>query len=305
MESQKLRRHYLFEKLIYLTYLLELLMSINSDNLKAFITIFELGSFTKAAEALGMTQSALSQKMARLESYLETTLLIRKASGLELTSSGLKLIPYTKQLLQTEGEFLSSFHSSRDDVRGVLRVGGYSSIVRSMIIPTLAPLIRKYPLASVEFSSFEMGELALSLSSGKLDLIITDYFLKLPGCEETLIGKEEFVLIESQKHSDIPDIYLDHSPRDNASMEFVKFQGMGQEINRGFMGDVYGIMDGVALGLGRAVMSRHLVQKDTRFKIMKTKKKYYRPVVASFYRQAYHTKLHREVLSLLVGQERL
>ncbi len=278
-------------------------MSINSDNLKAFMTIYELGSFTKAAEALGMTQSALSQKMARLEGYLETTLLIRKSDGLELTSSGLKLIPYTKQLLQTESEFLQSFHSSKEDIRGVLRVGGYSSIVRSMVIPTLAPLVRKYPLASVEFSSLEMSELALSLSTGKLDLIITDYYLKRPGCEEIEIGKEEFVLIESVKHSDIPKIFLDHGPRDNASIEYVKFQGLDQDIKRGFMGDVYGIMDGVALGLGQAVMSRHLVENDKRFKMIKAKKRYFRPVVASFYRQAYYTKLHQEVLSLLVKQQ--
>ena len=59
-------------------------------------------------------------------------------------------------------------------------------------------------------------------------------------------------------------------------------------------------MDGVALGLVQAVMSRHLIQNDKRFRIIKTKKKYYKPVVASFYRQAYYSKLHKEVLRLLV-----
>ena len=74
-------------------------MSINSDNLRAFLTIYEQGSFTKAAQILGLTQSALSQKMARLESFLETTLIIRKSDGLDLTSSGLKLLPDRKSVV--------------------------------------------------------------------------------------------------------------------------------------------------------------------------------------------------------------
>ena len=87
-------------------------------------------------------------------------------------------------------------------------------------------MVQEYPLASVEFSSMEMSELALSLFTGKLDLIITDYFLKLPGREEVKIGREQFVLIESAKHSDIPGIFLDHGSGDNSSAEFVKFQKM-------------------------------------------------------------------------------
>lgn len=276
-------------------YSLVLLMALTTDNLKAFLTIYEMGSFTRASEKLGLTQSALSQKIARLESFLETTLFIRKPNGLDLTSAGVKLLPYAKQQLQTEDEFLHAFHSSQEEIRGTLRLGGYSSIMRSLVIPRLIPFIKKNHEASVEFSSFEMNELAGFLKSGKMDMILTDYFPQTPGCEELEVGQEEYVLIESAKFES-PEIYLDHSPDDNATESFFKAQGSAKNIRRSYMGDVYGILDGVAAGLGKAVMSKHLIEDDKRFKILKTKKRYFRPIVLSYFRQGYYSKLHNEVL---------
>lgn len=274
-------------------------MALTTDNLKAFLTIYEVGSFTRAASKLGLTQSALSQKMARLEDFLETTLFIRKPSGLDLTSAGVKLLPYAKQQLQTEEEFLHVFHSNQEEIRGSLRLGAYSSIMRSLLIPQLTPFIKKHVDASIEFASFEMGELAGALKSGKMDMILTDYYPAIPGCEEIKVGEEDFVLIESSRH-DSPNIYLDHDSKDNSTEEFFKFQGWQSTFRRGYMGDVYGILDGVAQGLGKAVMSKHLVEGDKRFKIIKTKKRYVRPIVLSFFRQGYYSRLHHEVQEQLV-----
>lgn len=285
-----------------LMYLLKILMAINTDSLQAFLSIYEQGSFTRASELLGLTQSALSQKMARLESYLETTLFIRKPDGLELTSAGVKLLPYAKQLLHTENEFLHSFHSSQDEIRGVLRVGSYSSIMRSVIVPTLAPFMKKNQEASLEFSSFEMSDISQALKSGKVDMIMTDFFPMIPGCEETEIGKEEYVLIESARHTHIPDLYLDHGPSDHATEAFFKFQGKNESFRRGFMGDVYGILDGVALGLGKAVMSRHLIEGDKRFTIINSKKRFFKPIVLNYFRQTYYSKLQKEVVNLLISK---
>lgn len=274
-------------------------MALTTENLKAFLTIYELGSFTKASAKLGLTQSALSQKMARLEDFLETTLFIRKPNGLDLTSTGVKLLPYAKQQLQTEEEFLHVFHSNQEEIRGSLRLGAYSSIMRSLIIPRLTPFLKKHTDATIEFASFEMLDLPAALKSGKMDMILTDYFPMTPGCEEIQVGEEEFVLIESTKHQS-PDIYLDHDPKDNSTDEFFKHQGWKTDYKRGFMGEVYGIMDGVAAGLGKAVMSKHLVEDDKRFKMIKTKKRYLRPIVLSFFKQGYYSKLHQEVQAQIV-----
>jgi uncharacterized protein YktA (UPF0223 family) len=65
------------------------------------------------------------------------------------------------------------------------------------------------------------------------------------------------------------------------------------------MGDVYGILEGVSKGLGKAVMSKHLVDADKRFKIIKTKKRYLRPIVLNYYKQNYYSKLQLKVIDEL------
>jgi hypothetical protein len=71
------------------------------------------------------------------------------------------------------------------------------------------------------------------------------------------------------------------------------------EIRRAFYDDIYGIMDGVAQGLGRAVISRHLVEGDDRLKIVKTKRTTSSPVHLQFFKQPFYTRLHETVVAEL------
>lgn len=61
--------------------------------------IIELGSFSKAADALGYTQSAMSQMIASLEQELSMTLLKRSRTGISLTAEGKELYPYIVRTL--------------------------------------------------------------------------------------------------------------------------------------------------------------------------------------------------------------
>jgi DNA-binding transcriptional LysR family regulator len=274
-------------------------MSMNTDYLKAFLQIHSLGSFTKASKSLFISQSALSQKIARLEDYLSTSLFIRNAQGLTLTSSGEKLLVFAKQQLSHEDEFLSEFQSNSKVLGGTLRIATYSSILSSLLIPKLAPWMRKNPKSHIEFISQEVVDLIPSLKSNKADLVILDYFSHLPGMVEIQIAEEEFVIIESKKTETINDVFIDHGPHDNATESFFKFQGQPKKIKRAFMGNVHGILEATALGLGRAVMSKHLIENDPRFKIIKSKKRYIRPIVVCFFKQNYYSRLHSELMEQL------
>jgi len=66
------------------------------------------------------------------------------------------------------------------------------------------------------------------------------------------------------------------------------------------MGDVYSIIDGVALGLGKAVMSKHMIEDDKRFNLISHKKKYIRPVAMTYFEQNYYSPLHLEVEKILL-----
>jgi DNA-binding transcriptional LysR family regulator len=274
-------------------------MTINNDSLRAFLSTYELKSFTKASLQLGLTQSALSQKISRLEDQLESSLFIRKAEGIELTAYGEKLLLFARQQIQMEDEFLNQFTNDSNGVGGQVRIASFSSVMRSRLLPKLAPFLKKNPKLSLEFSSHEVLKLPHVLKTNQSDFIILDYFSLLPGVEEVQIGTEEYVVIEALKHKHIPDVYLDHNPDDNATAAYFKFQGSIFNFDRKFMGDVYGIIDGVALGLGRAVMSKHLIENDPRFKIIKSKKKFERPLVLNYFKQAYYPQSHLRIIELL------
>jgi DNA-binding transcriptional LysR family regulator len=272
-------------------------MSINTDYLKTFLTLNQTGSFTLAAEKLGLSQSAISQKIARLEDFLQTGLIIRKTEGLELTASGEKLLNFAKSQVQMEEDFLRQFNQYAESLNGNFRLSAYSSITRSLLIPKLAPLMRKHPEVNIEFSSNEVVHLEKVLKMNQADAVVLDYISMTPGIEQVKIQDEEFVLIKSAKHEHVPEIYLDHGPHDNATEDFFKLQKKSLQYRRGFMGDVYGILDAVALGLGLAVMSKHLVDDDRRFKIIPMPKKYLRPVMLTYYRQSYYSPLHQKIVS--------
>ena len=73
-------------------------MELNISKYLAFTAAVEYGSFTKAAEMLNYTQSAISRMISDLENEWKISLLERNKSGVRLTSDGLKLYPYAKDI---------------------------------------------------------------------------------------------------------------------------------------------------------------------------------------------------------------
>ena len=118
-------------------------MKISNTGLSAFIKTASLLNMTAAALELGITQSALSQRIALLEDDLETTLFIREARGLKLTERGEKLLHFALLNQKLEEEFLLEMKSSSTELAGTINLAGYSSIMRSVIIPALTPFLRK------------------------------------------------------------------------------------------------------------------------------------------------------------------
>ena len=164
--------------------------------------------------------------------------------------------------------------------------------MRSRVLKKLAPFIKKNPKAKIEFKSYEVYELEEVLKTNKADLIITDYFPKLRRAETIEIGCEEYVIIESSKSRSVPNTFIDHGVFDNATESYFDYYQMDKGYERIFVGDVYAIIDAVEYGIGKAVMSRHLVEGAKTLKIQAKRKKYLRPLVLSHLKQNYYSPLH-------------
>lgn len=276
-------------------------MSLSSLQLEAFAAVARTLSFSRAAAQLHLTQSALSQRIANLEEELGLTLFLRQPR-VALTASGERLFALCRTREGLEAEYLAEVRgAAKGELAGVVRLAGYSSILRSAILPALAPLLVEHPKVSFELMSREMAELPLLLQRGEADLVVMDHRAQRDGFVALSLGTEEYVVIESAKGKSRADTFLDHDPDDTATHLF--FEGQPKpppRYQRAFLDDVYGVLDGVVHGLGRAVMSRHLVRKGIPVRIAKGYVPRRVPVVLHYAAQPYYTRLHEAVVQALV-----
>lgn len=279
-------------------------MELPSHELKAFIETAKTQNMTLASKNLFVTQSALSQRIQKLESLLECTLFIRDRAGLKLTEAGQKLLRYAQSIKGIEEEFLIALKSKKEELAGTLRIAAYSSILRSHIIPSLAPLLRKNPKIHCDFRSYEVIELATVIESAEADLVICDYRMQKPHISEVLLGHEEYVVIESSKHKNSPNVYLDHNPQDTATESFFAAQkNAPKNYIRSYMGDIYGVLDGVEEGLGRAVMSKHLLKDRKNIKVISGYKTHSREVVLHHFKRDYIPRLQSAAIKELLNKK--
>ncbi len=276
-------------------------MNLPQDQLKAFFEVARLGSFTKAADHLGLTQSALSHRIKNLEVYLETSLFVRASDGIRLTEAGDKLLKYTRVQSQIENEFINDLKvDSTIGLSGVLRMGGASTVMWPVVIPALSKFIRTNPSVQVEMSVREIIELPSLLQSGQVDIIITCGKINRHQYEEIYLGDEINVMVESKKFDDIPDVYLDHHPDDRTTIDYLKIhEDKIRKLNRSYYDNINGILAAAEAGLGRAVIPLHILSEHKSLQVVRGERKLKVPVYLCFLKQPFYSKLHIAVLEVI------
>lgn len=276
-------------------------MSLPSTHLDAFQEIARLGSFSHAAKTLYISQSALSQRIKNLEEELGLTLFVRTPTGILLTEQGEKLLRYCQTRDALEKELTQELNTSTlFELGGTLRIGGYSSVLRSVIIPSLTTLLKKNQTLLCEFISASMKELPDLLQRGEVDFIILDHTLDRANLNYEILGQERFVAIEGKSSPSLDKIFLDNNSNDRATEIFFQHQKTAApKYRRSYFHDCYGIIDGVRAGLGRAVMSEHLIKNDKSLHILKSYKPYNLNVVLHYYKQPFYSKLHQSIIAEL------
>ncbi|MBX9768396.1 MAG: LysR family transcriptional regulator [Bdellovibrionales bacterium] len=276
-------------------------MSLSAIQLEAFIAVVQTGSFSLAAKKSHVTQSALSQRILNLEQELKTRLLIRDRRGVRLTPAGQELLRFCQIKNQLEDEFLSQFQMGKPSkqLSGVIRIGCYSSISTSLVLPALAPLLRTNSSLQLELATKEMRELPSLLDKAEVDFILLDYDLKRLDIESLEIAHEDYVLIRPTG-ANPPSIFLDHDVEDQITKRFIKnIAPRDTKIERRYLDDIYGIIQGVKLGLGQAVVSKHLIANEKGIAISRSERPMRMPIVLHSFRQPYSTLLHAAIVEHL------
>lgn len=273
-------------------------MSLSSLQLDAFVAVARTQSFSGAAKALSITQSALSQRILNLEDEIGSTLFIREASGVRLTELGQKLLRYCQMKDTLEGEFIEGLKpQKKSELGGIIRVGGFSTVMRSLLVPSLTPILLENSQVQVEFFTKEVRDLPKLLESGGADFVLLNRPFEKQGIINQLLGHEEYVLVAPKNKSYREDVFLDHDPVDSTTADFFKTQSRApKNYRRSYYDEIYSIIDGVLAGVGRAVLPLHLVKHIKGLEISKSYKSMKSPVYLTYYEQSYLTLLQKRVI---------
>ena len=139
---------------------------------QVFLTSIDSGSFTRAGEILGYTQSNLTQMMRSFEDELGIPLLIKTKKGVEPTGEAKQLLPVMRAMIAQGERFFQEADEIRGLHRGLIRIGSYVSTSSTWLPQVIGYYQSAYP--DVEFNIVESGqeEMLRGLVNGSLDLAL-------------------------------------------------------------------------------------------------------------------------------------
>lgn len=135
-------------------------MNLDIDLLRTFVTIADIGNFTRAAERLGRTQSTISLQLKRLEDELGHRLFERNARNVRLTSDGELLLTYARTILRINDEAVSRI--TEPDLEGLVRLGTPEDFATSYLPAVLSRFARAHPRIALDVRC----DLTLNLLNG-------------------------------------------------------------------------------------------------------------------------------------------
>ncbi|NRA45832.1 MAG: LysR family transcriptional regulator [Oligoflexales bacterium] len=274
-------------------------MRLQSSQLEAFLAVAQSLSFSKGAKTLHITQSAISHRIRNLEDSLGLALFYRHPAGIKLTEAGELLLGFCKSRINLEEQLFRNLSTQvTGQLAGYVRISAYSSVLRSVVIPSLAPFLKENTMIECELILRNNKQVAGLLQSGQVEFALTDMLIGKASISSEVIGYESYVVIESSTCETNPNIYIDNSPEDIATESFFRSQPkMAPRYQRIFLGDCYGIMDGVEKGLGRAVMPAHLLQGNNKIRVVEGFEPYFLEVYLNYFSQPFYSPVQKEIIN--------
>jgi LysR family nitrogen assimilation transcriptional regulator len=163
--------------------------------LEAFVYVAELGSFTKAADILGMRQPVLSRTVRQLEVDLRQHLLVRTGRGVTLTAAGRVLLEHGATILQQVERARNDLACLQGSVDGHFTIGLAPSVARSATVALVKRFQRDFPQARISVVDGLSSYLAEWLQMGRLDAAIMHDTAQATMIDKRVLLTEELVLV--------------------------------------------------------------------------------------------------------------
>lgn len=168
--------------------------------LSTFVKAAERGSFTAAASASGITQAAVSQRIAAIERELRVALFDRRAGRIALTDAGQRLYGYARQILGLHEQARRDLYGFHPAVSGDLSIAA-SSVPGECVLPAvLADFQAEYPRVHVRATVGDSRSVIEDVEDGRAALGLVGQEIEGPALEARPIGKDSLVLIAPPGH---------------------------------------------------------------------------------------------------------
>lgn len=162
----------MFDMVCISNYNVVMIRDLDTTLIRTFVTTADKASMTAAANALHLTQGAVSQQVKRLEEVLGQSLFERDRRGLKLTRVGERLLDKARRLLQLNDEILTEIRSGA--VAGQVRIGVPYDLVGTLLAPVLKAYAEAYPQVEISLVCASSPELAAALAAGTIDLAVIE-----------------------------------------------------------------------------------------------------------------------------------
>lgn len=262
-------------------------MALNFHQLHIFYTVADKGSFSMAAQALHMTQPAVTMQVQSLEDYFGTKLFQRSTKKIELTEAGRTLLPFAKRSIDLIKDTDIAMSKFTHMLEGRLQLGASLTIGEYILPRLLGPFSKEYPSISVSLKVMNTTQILEEIFNHQLTFGLVEAPIHHPDVKTEIVLNDELMLIVPSDHplADQASITLD----DVLLYPFIlREQGSGtrqvmeEELRRvGYgtdrlkivmeLGSTGAIKSAVEAGLGITLLSPTAVRHETALGIFKVK----------------------------------
>ena len=244
-------------------------MALNLHHLRLFAAVVDHGGFTRAAQALNLSQPAISKSLNELEKQLQVELLDRGGRAIQLTDAGRALYERARELFGVERTAERELRELRGLKRGVLRVGASTTIATYMLPPYLGRFHLRHPQVRILASSANTRSVVRLLLESRIDVALVEGPVDHPRIRVHQWLDDELVVIAPRDHPLVArqpvsvevlatESFLVREPGSGTrevSERALALRGV-RLTNTMRVGGTEAMKQGVAAGLGLAIVSR-------------------------------------------------
>lgn len=250
---------------------------IETSQMQTLVAVARAKSFSKAAEDLNVTQSAISQSIKNLERKIDIRLFKRSGKKVLLTNEGEKLFSLGEKFLSAIEETLDEISNDKATMSGRVRIGTLNGVGKSWLAPELLDFSKDYPDLTIDITLGFQEDLVRDFENSRLDILVLPENVLPPSGERVLLSDEKSTLVYPKgadgfeitdktnidELSSLPTILFESNDPLYFNWCRERFGRVPKKVNTRYIVNSHGnMLQAVQQGLGVAVVPTHVLVRS-------------------------------------------